>query len=537
MLVALVGLVVSMSGRKIRIGSFTVPTFPIRNKRQLYMLWFFLLIGISVLAKGPPGIALAGLVCLLYIVITMRWKLLLKLELIRGVLLTALVSLPWHFAMFLKDGQPWFKEYIGHHMLNRFGKGVHGDTGTFDYFASQLGIGMWPWIALLPVTLATVLLTGKIAGKEGRARLIIGIWAIAGVATFCISETKFHHYILPAVPALAILIALWLEDYLSGRVRRATFLMLLAVPIAAVITRDFVGEQKQLIELYIYRYDRAWPSADPWFLDLSDTFWKFGVVFAALFALLCVPRIRRLVVPGLLVSALVFALWAMNGYMSKAAPHWGQKALHETYYKQRQIHGVDYQYYSLRDLADDWSTSKDVMVESMLPDGFQVGAPMRAQIFVPGAGIPNDLVVLHGSVSRVGTSKFWMEFPNSERSKLSDLIERGKGLPKGKRRPWKQVNADRMVAWQLNWHGEDFWTGGEMYGDRADARTIYKQNDNKEFLKWLKDPERAGRTFFIITEAGRTRSLQGILPTPRAKETFEVLDTSCNKFTVVRFSL
>jgi len=197
----------------------------------------------------------------------------------------------------------------------------------------------------------------------------------------------------------------------------------------------------------------------------------------------------------------------------------------------------DYQYYSLRDLADEWSGKSDIMVESILPAGFEVGAPMKIQIFVPGAGVPKDLVVLSGQVAKLGDNRFWISVPESDRSKLSELITRGQNQKPSRRKRWKQVAADRMVAWQLNWHGEDFWTGGEMYGDREDAKTIFKKTDNKRFLKWIKDPERAGRTFYIVTESGRAKGLRGILPTPRAKETFEIIDTSCNKFSLVRFSL
>lgn len=68
-----------------------------------------------------------------------------------------------------------------------------------------------------------------------------------------------------------------------------------------------------------------------------------------------------------------------------------------------------------------------------------------------------------------------------------------------------QVDADRLIAWQLNWHGENFWS--------------------------------SGRTFSLITEAGRVTGLRSVLPTERARATLEVIDTSCNKFTLVRFVL
>ena len=365
----------------------------------------------------------------------------------------------------------------------------------------------------------------------------MGIWAIAGFATFSASATKFHHYVLPVVPALAMLVGFWLDDYLRGRVKRSTLAILVAIPIVGLIARDFVGEQKEIIELSIYRYDRPWPAGEPWYVDTTTGFMVFGVLFSVLLLLLSIQRCRRYIVPALLAAGMAFAVWTMHSYTPKAAPHWGQRELHRTYYAKRQIHGMDYQYYSLRDLADDWSGGTDVLVESVLPEVFPADAPMRVQIFVPGAGIPDDRVILNGTVSKIGENKFWIHIPDTERAKLAELITRGASMKPAKRRPWKQVNADRMVAWQLNWHGEDFWTAGEMYGDRDDAKTIFKNTNNDAFLKWIKDPERAGRTYFIITEAGRARGLKGILPTPRAKETHEIIDTSCNKFSLVRFSL
>lgn len=520
---------------------FVLVSLPLRSpaitKQRVYMLWFYLLIGVSVLAKGPPGIALAGLVCLLYIIITSSWKLLPKLEIIRGVILTALIVLPWHLGMYLKDGRAWYNEYINHHMLNRFGKGVHGDNGTFDYFSSQLGIGMWPWIALLPVALAMVLYTAKRDTQEGRVRLLIGIWAIAGVATFCVSETKFHHYILPAVPALAMLIAFWIDDFLSGKTRKAPFLLLTGAGIAGLVARDFVGEQKQLIELFIYRYDRPWPSGEPWFIDASGAFMAFGALVCLLLAALCIHRWRRLTVAALLLCSLVFAFWTMNTYMGTAAPHWGQRQLHRSYYAQRQIHGVDIEYYSLGDVNRQWGGNQDLLVESVLPTDFALGLPMVVNVRVPGAGVPNDLISVNGKVAKIGDNRFWIEVPQGERQKLADLVKRGTNLRPGKRRPWVRVNADRLIAWQLNWHGEDFWSNGEMYGKLEDSRTIFMSTDNKVFLEWIKKPERANRTFFIITEAGRAKGLRGVLPTEKAKETLENIDTSCNKFTLVRFSL
>jgi len=516
---------------------------PVRTRGQVWMHWFYFLIGVSVLGKGPVGIGLAGAICLFYLVLTGRWRLVGKVELARGLLITIVVAVPWHLAMWFKDGRAWAREYFLYHMLERVAEGVHGERGSFDFYSSVLGVGMWPWIALVPVALVALVARRHAATREGQVKLLLGIWAIVGAALFAFSKTKFHHYILPVVPPLAMLVAFWLDDVLSGRGGRVALAALFGAALALLVTRDLLGEPKQLIELFIYRYDRPWPSGPPWSVDVSDPLLGFGLAAAAALVVFALPwrRVRAIGLAGFFASALGFSLWVSNGYMQAAAPHWGQRDLHRTYYRLRQIHGVEIKYWSLRDLADQWggetgTATGDLEVESVLPEGFARGLPMTARLIVPGAGVPGDKLELHGQVSSVGDDRFSIAIPPAERARLADLIARGRKQARGNaRRPWMQVDADRLIAWQLNWRGENFWSSGEIYGETDDTRTVFKDTDNKEFLRYVKDPSRQGRTFFVITESGRAAGLKSVLPSKRAKDTVKSVDTSCNKFTLLRF--
>ncbi|HTE50890.1 MAG TPA: phospholipid carrier-dependent glycosyltransferase [Kofleriaceae bacterium] len=512
-----------------------------RTRGQVWMDWFYLLVGVSVLGKGPPGIGLAGAICLFYLLLTGRWGLLRRLEIPRGVLITALVALPWHLGMYFKDGHAFIREYVFFHMLDRVSKPEFGVSGgTFDYYSSILGVGMWPWIALVPAALvATLAARHDSTGTAGRVRLLAGIWSVLGMGLFGLSATKFHHYVLPVVPALAVLVAFWLDDVLSGRGGRVGLFALFGAALSLLVTRDLLGEPKQLIELFMYSYNRPWPSGEPWRVDVSAPILVFGLLAAAALLIFALPwrRVRAAGLVGLLATALGFSLWAANGYMAEAAPHWGQRELHRTYYRLRRIHGVEIKYWSLRDLADQWGPTGDLEVESVLPGGFRRGLPMTVRLLVPGAGVPGDQIELRGSVSAVGDDRFSIAVPPAGRDALADLIARGRKQARGRaRRPWMQVDGDRLIAWQLNWRGENFWSSGEIYGDTDDTRTVFVNHD-KEFLEYLEQPSRAGRTFFLITEAGRAANLKSRLPTRRAKDTFEILDTSCNKFTLLRFTL
>lgn len=508
------------------------------TRRQLYMFWFYTFIGVTVLAKGLPGLGIAGAVCLVYVILTGSWSKLRHLEIPRGVILVVLIVVPWHLAMYLKDGRIFFRDYIISHNFRRATAGMHGNRGTFDFVVSQLGTGMFPWIAILPAAVARFVTNLVPDDREGRIRLVVGLWAIVAVALFSISTTKFHHYIFPAVPALGLMIAFWLDDLMAGKVRRAGALLLAGSFIVLLVTRDLMGEPKQIIEMFVYRYDRPWPAGEPWNVDLSGEFLGFGLLFAIAIPVLVIRRIRTLTVAMLAVFTLAYAVWCMNDYMKHAGTHWGMREAVAKYYKQRHIYGLDVRYYGVRQAADEWKDfASPLRVESVIPDTFATGRPMtvRLELMKNGREV-GETIELGGVASDYGDTWFEIDIPPSELTKLANWIHLGADAPRPRKKAWRQVNADRLVAWQLYWRGENFWSGDEIWGEHPDTRTAMKQTDNKAFLKYIKDPARAGQRYFIMTESGRAGNLRNILPTKRGKDSYQVLDRTSNKFTLLTFT-
>src|SRR5690606_38141679 len=66
---------------------------PLTTMRQIYLLWCYAFLGISVLAKGPPGVAVVGLVGVFYVLLLGRWRDLYegKFEIKRGILLAVVI--------------------------------------------------------------------------------------------------------------------------------------------------------------------------------------------------------------------------------------------------------------------------------------------------------------------------------------------------------------------------------------------------------------------------------------------------------------
>lgn len=520
---------------------------PLRSMRQVYLLWFYAFLGISVLGKGLPALGIIGVVGLCHVALTNGWRSLWRgdFEIKRGLVLMAVITVPWHQAMYLKEGVAFVREYFITHLLNRAAVGVFGERGTFEFYLSQLGYGMWIWAAVLPLAVGWVALTVRTSTREGRVRLLMGIWAITTVAFFALVQTKFHHYILPAVPALGLLVAFFLDDVLAGRARVHWLWGALGAAIALLLTRDMMFEEKQWVEMFIFRYDRPWPSAAPWSIDSSDGFLVLGLCAAGSVALLG-SRWRRLAVTAVCGSALAIALWSMHVYMPIAGNHWGMREAVRAYYRERRIDGPRIIYFGARQLYDEWrSRPASYSFDVLVPDRLVEGQPMSIRLTVNRLReqrVTDSDTTLYGTVVKIRGSRVTIELPAQELQKLEPVLAAGAREPAVRAdapRPVRVIEGDRLIAWQLYWRGENFWSGDEVFGWLPENKVAFIKTDNVAFTKYINDRTLCplGKRYFVVTESGRALGLRSSLPTERAQKTFEVIDTSSNKFTTVAFYL
>ena len=198
-----------------------------RRTQGLLMIGFYFFCGLAFMGKGIPGFALPGMVSLLYLVGSKRWALLLegRLRVGLGILVVATVGLPWYVAMFVRHGPPFMDRLFIHDHINRLAAGVHGDTGSIEYFIEQLGFATFPWVALLPVGLSMWLWWRPVESDSSsdshrrQTLLLLTLWFVGAFTLFSVMVTKFHHYIFPAVPPAAVLVGLVL-DRLFGTIPR-----------------------------------------------------------------------------------------------------------------------------------------------------------------------------------------------------------------------------------------------------------------------------------------------------------------------------
>jgi 4-amino-4-deoxy-L-arabinose transferase-like glycosyltransferase len=194
-----------------------------RRLASLYALAAWLFAAISTMGKGPAGFLLPMLCAGAYIFASGRWRKLLDIKIQSGLLIIASVALPWYVAMYMRHGQPFTDRLLFHDMWKRAIVHVHdtnvGDDVSFRYYVWQLGYALFPWTGLVPVGLVWWLRRRQDALGSGRGdvSVFLAMWFVFAFALFTAMLTKFHHYIFPAVPPAAMLTGIVLDRLIGDR--------------------------------------------------------------------------------------------------------------------------------------------------------------------------------------------------------------------------------------------------------------------------------------------------------------------------------
>ena len=172
------------------------------GERRRWMITFWAACAAAVLTKGLVGIVLPLGTIALYAIVRRDWGRLTRLELGRGGLLFLVLAAPWFVAVSLANPEFAYFFFVQEHWL-RFTTHMHGREHPVWFFLPVLAVGLWPWlIALVAGWLAAL---QPSPSKEFSPQLFLALWILLVFAFFSVSGSKLPPYILPLVPALAVL--------------------------------------------------------------------------------------------------------------------------------------------------------------------------------------------------------------------------------------------------------------------------------------------------------------------------------------------
>ncbi|MGF6098038.1 ArnT family glycosyltransferase [Pseudomonas sp. 18175] len=169
----------------------------------------FIGLGLGLLAKGPLAVVLIGLPTTLWLALTGHWHRLRGLPWLRGITLMLAIALPWYWLAEQKT--PGFLEYflVGEHfsryVISKWQGDLYGSAHAeplMMIWGHLLG-ALMPWALLLPLLIRR----GTRFKAPREYFFFVLAWAVSTPLFFTLSSNILWTYVLPALPAWALLLA------------------------------------------------------------------------------------------------------------------------------------------------------------------------------------------------------------------------------------------------------------------------------------------------------------------------------------------
>ncbi|MBC3876851.1 glycosyltransferase family 39 protein [Undibacterium sp. FT79W] len=224
------------------------------TERRNAMLVCWAGMALATMSKGLIGFVLPGAVLVIYTLLTRDWALWARLHMGKGLILFFAITAPWFILIALKNPEhPHF--FFIHEHFQRFTSGVHNRGGAWYYFFPFLLLGIVPWLG--------VLLQGLWAGVKEQShgfqpRKLLLVWAVFFFFFFSISGSKLPGYILPIFPALALLIAFYLDQCQARALKIAAILFALLGLTGLLFVNKAAGLGSNAFEIPLYQGYAAW---------------------------------------------------------------------------------------------------------------------------------------------------------------------------------------------------------------------------------------------------------------------------------------
>ncbi|MEA5577408.1 glycosyltransferase family 39 protein [Anabaena sp. UHCC 0451] len=196
---------------------------PSRFPNKWYLACYVLMAG-AILTKGPVGIVLPGFIMIAFAVYLGKfWQLWREMRPILGMGIVLAISAPWYALVTWRNGWNFINAFFGYHNIERFTEVVNGHSAPWYFYFLVVLLGFAPYSVFIPASIAR--LTGlkfwqrsHLLNQERSQQLglFACFWFLGVFGFFTIAVTKLPSYVLPLMPAAAILVALFWSEIFSN---------------------------------------------------------------------------------------------------------------------------------------------------------------------------------------------------------------------------------------------------------------------------------------------------------------------------------
>ncbi len=264
------------------------------KRKTLYVLLFFVSLGLSFLIKGPVGVLVPLFIVTVYLILMKRFSPFSTNNIISGILLFLAVIVPWGVALISKEGLSKIMILLKKETMERYFVGFDHPEPFFYYIPIFLA-GFFPWSSFIPVAVWRL---GKASLKSwSKEKLFLLIWLIFPLLFFSFSGSKLPGYILPVLPAASLIVASeWIEEkycFSQGNVRKRRWLLKSGYTLLTIFIVSFC--------IYGFSILHRYPD--------FTTFYFFAALLSLIFAVVAFIFLVKKMTVSLFSSILLFFIF------------------------------------------------------------------------------------------------------------------------------------------------------------------------------------------------------------------------------------
>lgn len=174
----------------------------------MHRMLAFVFLGLAMLSKGPLGLLLPGLVLVVWLGLQRKWLRIFELAPL------SLIALLVYGSWFLANAQVMgldnmFSEFYAQNFARFVDGETRGHAQPWFYYLRNFWLDFSPWSWLFPPALWWLYRSEK--WRDPKVQLAL-LWFFIFFAFLSAAATKRQLYLLPAFPAVALLLGLWFAE-------------------------------------------------------------------------------------------------------------------------------------------------------------------------------------------------------------------------------------------------------------------------------------------------------------------------------------
>lgn len=187
-----------------------------------WYLAFYIFLALAVLSKGPVGLVLPLLIIASFtFYLGNLQKVLRELKPVLGSIIFLVIVFPWYILVTAKHGVTYLNTFFGYHNFQRFTQVVNHHSAPWYFYFIVVLIGFAPWSVYLPFAIYKTNFWRR-TYWQNRPRtehlpLFSLFWFGCIFLFFTVSVTKLPSYILPLMPASALLVSLMWSNIFANK--------------------------------------------------------------------------------------------------------------------------------------------------------------------------------------------------------------------------------------------------------------------------------------------------------------------------------